>query len=87
MGYYRLMSDIVTVPFTAEELEAYKNWVESAKPPEMDREEFNKTVFLMGVQAVNDRATEQVNKLIKEHPEKFKEVEDALKAAEQPSES
>lgn len=75
-------TSVIQIHFEKEELEAYKAWLESIKPANQSRDEFNKIVFFMGAEAINESATEKINELIKENPEKFKKALDAAESEE-----
>ena len=54
--------------------QGFKNFMETLKPKEMSEDDFILQVFLNGVEATNQKISEQVQKYIEEHPEELEKM-------------
>jgi hypothetical protein len=59
----------IYIDLSKEEAEGYKSFMEMIKPESLSEQDFIKTIFLKGVEAVNTQITEEAKKYFSEHPE------------------
>lgn len=64
----------IQIKFSAEDSEAYKQFIEAFKPEQVPEEDFHKLVFMRGVQGINQDASIKLQEYLKEHPEKLEEL-------------
>ena len=61
----------ITIKLNKEESESFKAFFETVKPTDVSDDQFLKTIFFYGIEAVNERLTETVKEYLETHREEL----------------
>ena len=68
------MSVKYTIRMSKDEAQAYQNFKKMVKPPEIADSDFDKLVFLRGIEYINLAIKEELDRIKTQDPEKFAEM-------------
>ena len=65
---------VIRIKLSKEELQAFENFKKMVKPPEVSDVNFEKLIFMRGIESINMAIQMELEKLKAEDPEKFKQL-------------